>query len=436
MGGESDSLARQPVEVGRGSLPVAVAAHHPGGVVIGDQEQEIRVAPPLAAAQDGWGHAGAEGSARKHAPILLRALLNQQPALPYDQNQESRPASMTEGLSRRSSEVLRAIVQTYVETGEPVASRTIARRRKEPLSPATIRNIMSDLAEMGYLEQPHTSAGRVPTAKAFAHYAAAVAAGLREVAANERMREELARVGSPDECVQQASHLLTSLTRNVGIAAAIPASAQQLDQIDLIRLPDRRILMIVVTRDGLVHNQVAHLPEPVTQDDLQSIRNFVNQHFAGWQMRDIRAELDRMVREERAAYDLLLGRLQLLHAQGLLSFELPPRVYLEGASNLLGLDLHITRERLRELFHALEEKQRLIELLDQYLDGSESGLQFRIGLGEAHPALREFALIGIRVEGPGGLETRLAVLGPMRMHYPRVMSAVVQLRSLLKSLPQ
>lgn len=343
---------------------------------------------------------------------------------------------MMQALSQRSGEVLHAIVQTYVETGEPVASRTIARRRKDLLSPATIRNIMSDLAEMGYLEQPHTSAGRVPTAKAFAHYAASVAAGLREVAANERLREELARVGSPDECVQQASHLLTSLTRNVGIAAAIPASAQLLDQIDLIRLPDQRILMIVVTRDGLVHNQIAHLPVPVTQDDLQSIRNYVNQHFSGWKMRDIRAELDRLVREERAAYDLLLGRLQLLHAQGLLSFELPPRVYMEGAANLLGLDLHITRERLRELFHALEEKQRLIELLDQYLDGGESGLQYRIGLGQAHPALRDFALIGIRVEGPGGLETRLAVLGPMRMHYPRVMSAVVQLRSLLKSLPQ
>jgi heat-inducible transcriptional repressor len=131
----------------------------------------------------------------------------------------------------------------------------------------------------------------------------------------------------------------------------------------------------------------------------------------------------------------LLKRLQLLHARGLLSFELPPRVYMEGASNLLGLDLHITQERLRELFRALEEKQRLIELLDQFLDAREAGLQVRIGLAEAHPALRDFALIGMTLEGPGGLETRLAVLGPMRMNYPRVMAAVVQLRSLLRSLP-
>ncbi|MGC8760906.1 MAG: heat-inducible transcriptional repressor HrcA [Bryobacteraceae bacterium] len=343
---------------------------------------------------------------------------------------------MEQVLSQRSVEILHAIVQTYVETGEPVASRTIARRRKDQLSPATIRNIMSDLAEMGYLEQPHTSAGRVPTAKAFEHYAASVAAALRQVPASERLRQELAPCTTPDECVQQASHLLTSLTRNVGIAAAIPASAQTLDQIDLIRLPDRRILMIVVTRDGLVHNQVAQLPEPVTQDELQSIRNYVNQHFSGWALRDIRAELDRLVQEERTAYDLLLRRLQLLHARGLLSFELPPRIYMEGASNLLGLDLHITRERLRELFRALEEKQRLIELLDQFLDARQAGLQVRIGLGEAHAALRDFALIGMTVEGPGGLETRLAVLGPMRMNYPRVMSAVVQLRSLLMSLPQ
>jgi len=343
---------------------------------------------------------------------------------------------MEQALNQRSIEVLHAIVQNYVETGEPVASRTIARRRKEPLSPATIRNIMADLAEMGYLEQPHTSAGRVPTAKAFKHYAASIAAGLRPGPANEKLRNELAPFGSPDECVQQASHLLTSLTRNVGIAAAIPASAQLLDQIDLIRLPDGRILMIVVTRDGLVHNQVAQLPEPVTQDELQSIRNYVNQHFSGWRLRDIRAELDRMVAEERAVYDLLMRRLQLLHAQGLLSFELPPRVYLEGASNLLGLDLQVTRERLRELFRALEEKHRLIELLDQFLDAGADGLQVHIGLAQAHPAMRDFALVGVAVEGPGGLQTRLAVLGPLRMNYPRVMAAVVQLRSLLQCAPQ
>jgi heat-inducible transcriptional repressor len=342
---------------------------------------------------------------------------------------------MEQALNQRSIEVLHAIVQTYVETGEPVASRTIARRHKDPISAATIRNIMADLAEMGYLEQPHTSAGRVPTAKAFEHYAASIAAGLRPTAAS-RLKSGLAPFGSPDECVQQASHMLTSLTRNVGIAAAIPASAQLLDQIDLIRLPDGRILMIVVTRDGLVHNQVAHLPEPVTQDELQSIRNYVNQHFSGWRLRDIRAELDRMVTEERAAYDMLMRRLQLLHAQGLLSFELPPRVYMEGTSNLLGLDLHITRERLRELFRALEEKQRLIELLDQFLDDSQQGLQVRIGLAQAHPALRDFALIGMAVEGPAGLHTRLAVLGPLRMNYARVMAAVVQMRTLLQAMPQ
>ncbi len=343
---------------------------------------------------------------------------------------------MEQALSQRSVEVLHAIVQKYVETGEPVASRTIARQRRDNLSPATIRNIMSDLAGLGYLEQPHTSAGRVPTSKAFQHYAAALAASLRETPAGGRFRLELPRCTTPDERVQQASHLLTSLTRNVGIAAAVPASAQLLDQIDLIRLPDQRILMVVVTRDGMVHNQVAQLPEAVSQDELQSIRNYVNQHFSGWRMRDIRAELGRLVQEDRAAYDLLLRRLQLLRAQGLLSFELPPRVYLEGASNLLGLDLHITRERLRELFRALEEKQRLIELLDQLLDAGQFGLQVRIGLTQAHPALRDFALIGMAVEGPGGLQTRLAVLGPMRMNYVRVMTAVVQMRALLEGMPQ
>jgi heat-inducible transcriptional repressor len=343
---------------------------------------------------------------------------------------------MDKALPQRTIEVLHAIVQSYVETGEPVASRTIARRRKDQLSPATIRNIMADLTDLGYLSQPHTSAGRVPTQKAFHHFAQALSSRAVPDSGVERLRDELVQCASLDQRAEHASHVLTALTRNVGIVAAIPASAQALNQIELVRLSEGRVLMVVVTSDGLVHNQVAYLHEPVSQDDLASIRNYVNANFAGWSLSAIRTELDQLLHEDRALYDGLLRRLNLLYSQGLLSFGFAPRIFLEGASNLVGLDLHLTKERLRELFRALEEKQRLIELLDQFLDTRSGEVQVRVGLENAHPAMRELSLIGINVPLPGGGETRMAVLGPMSMNYPRVLSAVVQLGRILQSLPQ
>lgn len=343
---------------------------------------------------------------------------------------------MEQALPQRTIEVLHSIVQCYVETGEPVASRTIARRRKDQLSPATIRNIMADLADLGYLSQPHTSAGRVPTPKAFHHFAQALSSRAVPDSGVDRLRDELVQCVGLDQRAEHASHVLTALTRNVGIVAAIPASAQALDQIELVRLSEGRVLMVVVTRDGLVHNQVAFLHEPVSQDDLASIRNYVNANFTGWSLTAIRGELDQLLHEERALYDGLLRRLNLLYSQGLLSFGFAPRIFLEGASNLVGLDLHLTKEKLRELFRTLEEKQRLIALLDQFLDAGSGEVQVQVGLEHAHPAMRELSLIGINVPLPGGGETRMAVLGPMRMNYPRVMSAVVQLGRVLQSLPQ
>jgi heat-inducible transcriptional repressor len=332
-------------------------------------------------------------------------------------------------------EVLHAIVQSYIETGQPVASGAIARRRRDHLSSATIRNIMAELADHGYLDQPHTSAGRVPTAKAFRHYA--LSSGARSVsgAEIERLRAELAE-SRPEERPERASHALTELTRVVGIVASTPASAQTLDQVELLRLPDGRVLMVVVTSDGLVRNHVTQLAEPITQDDLASIRNYVNVNFSGWSLAAVRAELDRRLAEERATYDGLLRQLGMLRVRGLLDFGFPAQIFMEGASYLVGSDLHMTREKLGELFRALEEKRRLIELLDQFLDAPAGELHVQVGLEQAHPALGEFSLIGVHLQLPGGLDARMAVLGPLRMNYPRALSAVSQVGRILLSLPQ
>jgi heat-inducible transcriptional repressor len=330
-------------------------------------------------------------------------------------------------LTGRAQEVLQAIVRAYIETGEPVGSRFVSKRRPDQLSPASIRNVMADLADEGYLTQPHTSAGRVPTAKAFRAYVASLTAGRLPAGDAERLRHELSGTSTLEARIERSSHILTELTRNVGIAAAIPGLGQELDHIELIPLADRRILVIVATRDHMLRQKVVILDEHVSSEELQNIRNYVNHHFAGWRLDDARRELLRRMAEERALYDEVLRKATLLYQKGMLEVDTHPEVHMEGASNLLGLDLHLTREKIRDLLRALEEKKRLIELLDRFLEQRPGELEIHIGLGELHPAMKELALIGITLSGPSGLATKIAVLGPMRMHYERVMAAVLNI---------
>ena len=338
-------------------------------------------------------------------------------------------------LPPRKVEVLREIVRAYIETAEPVASRTISRRQGAGLSPASIRNVMADLSEEGYLTQPHTSAGRVPTEKAFRAFAQDLTLRHPSAADVQRVQEGFHGVESLEEGIERSSRLLTDLTQAVGIAAAIPASSQTLDQIEILPLADRRVLVVLVTGDHMVRNRVVHLEEEIGSDELVSIRNYINQNFTGWVISELRQELERRLRLQSAYYDALLKRLNSLFARGLLDVDLGPAVHMEGASHLIALDLHLTREKMRELMRALEEKKRILQLLDRFLEEPPGEVKVQVGLGDLHPAMRELALIGIRVATPGGMAAKVAVLGPMRMRYSRVMSAVWGVGRALQGLP-
>lgn len=331
------------------------------------------------------------------------------------------------------------IVRAYIHTGEPVGSRTISKNSAESLSPASIRNVMADLADEGYLSQPHTSAGRVPTLKAFRCYVASLAASRAARAlgqpASERLQKELSELPTIEARVERSSQVLMELTCNVGIAAAIPALAQELDQIELLPLGGNRVLMVLVTRDQMVRNRVLTLDEPVTPEELVSVRNYVNRNFSGWQLGAARRELLRRMEQERAMYDAVERKLRLLYQNGLLAVDTMPEIHMEGASNLLGLDLHLTREKMRELLRALEEKKRLIELLDRFLEQPPGELEVHVGLEQAHPAMRDLSLIGMTIRMASGLPAKVAVLGPVRMHYERVMAAVFETSRALESAP-
>jgi heat-inducible transcriptional repressor len=336
-------------------------------------------------------------------------------------------------LKSRYREILIAIVRAYIETGEPVGSRTISKLREDALSPASVRNVMADLADEGYLSQPHTSAGRIPTEKAFQLYVASLQGQRMLSSESDRLRHEFSGLDTIGARVERSSYLLVELTRNVGIAAAIPALSQELDQIELVPLSDNRVLMILATRDHMVRNRVVTLEEPASPDELVSIRNYVNRNFAGWQLGAARRELLRRLLEERELYDAALRKLQTLYRKGLLEGDSSPEIHMEGASNLLGLDLHLTRETLRDLLGALEQKRRLMELLDRFLEQPPGELAVRVGLEEAHPAMKHLVLIGMTIQLASGLPAKVAVLGPMRMNYERVMSAVFETSKALEN---
>jgi heat-inducible transcriptional repressor len=325
-------------------------------------------------------------------------------------------------MTPRSRQLLHEIVEAYIHTGEPVASRTVARNQR--LSGASIRNIMADLDEQGYLSQPHTSAGRVPTEKAFRSYVESLS--LRRLAAVEieRLRSEFGRLDTVEERIERTSRMLTEMTHGVGLAAAIPKASPALERVELIALPDRRVLMVVVTRDRQVRNRVVGLEEPVSASELDSIRNYINHNFSGWSLEDVRGELAQRLLHASATYDAILRKLTVLYAKGLLDLPAEPEVHMEGASNLMGVDLHLTKEKMRELFRTLEEKKRVLELLDRFLENPAGEIGVHVGLGATHPSMGELSLIGLPVMLASGIPAVIAVLGPMRMNYVRVMSAV------------
>lgn len=338
-------------------------------------------------------------------------------------------------MNARTAQILCSIVKAYIETGEPVASLDISRLRRYHLSAASIRNVMGELAAEGYLSQPHASAGRVPTSKAFGLFVDNLPG--RRIQSDElsRIRERLAVADTLDKRVEQCTQMLTEMTQGVALTAAIPTSSQKLEQVELVALGGRRVLMIVVTEDKVVRDQVVMLDQAVSAADLATIRNYINTEFRGWLIGNIQPEIARRLEQASAQYHLILQKLMTLYERSLLSRGLAAEVHMEGASNLVLFELRLTREKLKELFRTLEEKKRILQLLERFLEERSGEVGVRIGLEDAHPVMGELSLIGVSVSLPGGMDAKIAVLGPLRMDYSRAMSAVAHVGRALGSLP-
>jgi heat-inducible transcriptional repressor len=349
------------------------------------------------------------------------------------------PAGPTGG---REREILTAIVETFIASGEPVGSRTLARSSREGLSAATIRNVMADLADAGFLEQPHASAGRVPTAEAYRYYVEQLSGEAHLSHENQSIiQDTLTGVTDVQEFMERTSHVLSLISHSVGVTVTTTGPRNALDHVYFSRLSDAKVLAVVVTRSGVVRDRVLRLDIP--QADLDLAAHYINENFRGWTMGDMRAELARRLEQERSEYDRLMKSIEQLYQQGALaSSDDTQAVFVEGAANLVtnlvtnNVAGQEDRQRLQDMLRTLEEKEKVVKLLGAYLDTRQEAVRVVIGLDEALPAsnLQNFVLIGAPARVGGEVMGSLAVIGPTRLDYQHTMSAVSYIARLFDKL--
>jgi heat-inducible transcriptional repressor len=281
---------------------------------------------------------------------------------------------------------------------------------------------MADLSEAGYLEQPHTSAGRVPTPEAYRYYVEQITGTARLAAQEESMiSESLAGISDVQEFMERTSHVLSLISRNVGVAMATGGSKNALDHVYFSRLSDQKVLAVVVTRSGLVRDRILRLD--LSQSDLDLAARYINENFRGWTMEAMRAELGRRLEQERSEYDRMMHSIEQLYKQGALAAEQGGQVvFVEGAANLVTGEHD--RERLQAMLKTLEEKEKVVQLLGAYLDVKQEAVRVVIGLDQTLPSMQNFVLIGAPARAGNDVMGSLAVIGPTRMDYQHTMTAV------------
>jgi heat-inducible transcriptional repressor len=327
-------------------------------------------------------------------------------------------------LDDRRREVLRNLIQLHVETAEPVGSESLSRAFGRALSPATLRSIMADLEALGYLDHPHTSAGRIPTDEGYRVYVDSLM-GRRPLAPGEaeRIASELGSPdASPEQTMERASHLLSRLSRHVGFVLAPDIARTSFRHVDLVELGHPRLLVVMVSATGIVTHKVIEVEERLSPSDLQACANYLNAHFAGVPLGEICSRLLALMKEEKALYDSLLQKVAALGGRAFSVSEGEASVYLDGTSNILSQPEFEDLERMKALFRTFEEKGRLVRILNACIAGD--GIRVLIGHENSDPELKDLSLVtaSCHVEGAPGFG--LGVLGSTRMEYAHVVSLV------------
>lgn len=332
--------------------------------------------------------------------------------------------SLERPLTPRDREILKDVIHTFVLLGEPVSSRTVSKHIYHGLSAASIRNTMADLEELGYLRQPHTSAGRVPTEAAYRLYVEALMTA-RAVTESERryIDEQLREAsGDGDQLMSTASQLLSELSHQAGVVLTPALRDIEVKALQFVPLGGRRILCVLISASGFIDNIVIEWTEELSRDDLNRISNYANGNVVGLRLSEVRDHLLQLLGEEQRGIDTWLRQAVALTHQAVLG-KTSQQVLVEGAHSLLGQPELADLERVRRMLDMFADKTRLVHILSQCLDSAGS---VRVVLGGESEVTQEldFSLVATSYGNSQGPLGTLGILGPSRMEYPRIVPLV------------
>ncbi|HSU20818.1 MAG TPA: heat-inducible transcriptional repressor HrcA [Variovorax sp.] len=318
-------------------------------------------------------------------------------------------------LDDRAKLLLKTLVERYIAEGQPVGSRTLSRASGLELSPATIRNVMSDLEGLGLITSPHTSAGRIPTARGYRMFVDTMLTAQREQFATPSLAAD-----QPQKVIANAAHLLSSLSQFVGVVMA-PRRTSVFKQIEFVRLSDRRLLVIIVAPDGDVQNRVIFPDTDHTQSQLVEAANYINAHYAGLSIEQVRDRLQSEVEKLRGEIASLMQA--AVQASTDAMTESQDEVVISGERNLLAVsDFSSDMGQLRRAFDLFEQKAQLVRLLD--VSSKAEGVRIFIGGESQVVPFEELSIVSANYEVDGEVVGRLGVIGPTRMPYERMIQIV------------
>jgi len=327
-------------------------------------------------------------------------------------------------LGERDRRILGVLVRGYIEDGEPVSSLWLA-SQGFGVSSATLRNILARLEEHGYVRQPHTSAGRVPTDRGYRTYVDQLLSERRSSRPAPQVEARLRRATSVDDLLSHASQEMARAAQQLSFAIAPAADTSTLEHLDFVPLDGNKVLVVVVSTGGHVSHKVIEAVEPYSLTDLQQAANYLNSEFKGLSLVAVRQAVLQRLSEERSLYDQLMARALQLASTTFATMTSQPVVFIQGTSLLLdevgGESPEATIETLRTLLRMIEEKARLVQLLDEYISGD--GLVIVIGSEHHVPDLQRFSLIASTYTDGRGTGA-VGVIGPTRMRYSRAINAV------------
>lgn len=328
-------------------------------------------------------------------------------------------------LSERKKEVLKAVISDYISTAEPVGSSAITQRYIKDLSSATVRNVMSELEEMGFLCQPHTSAGRVPTDRGFRAYVDHLMQ--RRTLPRQEM-EEIKKVCSPpgheiSELIKDVSRLLSTISHHTGLAVIPKFTDTTLKHIEFVRLRGNQALVVLVSQAGIVQNRLIEIEKGIKQPELDRMSSYLNELFSGLTITEIKGRLIEEMRKERNLYDSFLKRALKLGKEVLGGTDGGEKeVFIEGQSRFFEYPEFLNIERMKEIFRAFEEKNMMVHLLDKCLKAE--GVHIMIGCETGSSELKGCSLISASYGIEGNILGSIGVIGPIRMDYSRVIPLV------------